>query len=138
MNSNLTRKMLFVGISLLDILGIICCIFIYSSIFTVIPWHESISLRMIFPIIFVFLLTGFGFYFISNYIPIAEKRIIMSVIEVLVVFISFMLLEIFAYPYSLVLIIAIANLAFNVIILCEVLIYLIQGYKILKISINIK
>lgn len=132
MQHNTKNKIWYFATNILEISGIIFCIFFYTSLLSIIPWSKGIEVDSIVPIIVLFLSTGLSFYFMKYYVPIEKKRILFSVIEFAFILCIFLLLKVTGYVYSINIITAIIGLAFNIIMLSEVCIYFISGCKIFK------
>lgn len=121
---SLVVKNIYVILNILDILGILACIIIYSTSFISYPLLGGVNIKLILPMLGFVLLVAMGFYILSNYIYIEEKRALFLLFEITFIFVSVVLLEIFKYSYSLVMIASIVNVAFYIIILCEIFIYI--------------
>lgn len=120
MKSLVVKNGLYVILNILDILGILACIVIYSTSFISFPLLGGVNIKFILPMLGFVLLVGIGFYILSNYVYIEERRALFLLLEITFIFVSVVLLEIFKYSYSLVMIASIVNVAFYIIILCEI------------------
>ncbi|MEG0371563.1 MAG: hypothetical protein RR515_03250 [Clostridium sp.] len=129
MRSKAAKKIVFIGISLFEIMLAVFSVILYYSTFSIVPFNGMLSLKLLIPIAFLFLITTAIFNYISEFILIHDKKRLILILEVIISFVSVMLMQIFGYPYSLVRIIAIGNLAFYIIVACENIIYLKYSLK---------
>ncbi|MEF9951856.1 MAG: hypothetical protein RR840_01800 [Clostridium sp.] len=129
MRSLINSKVALLTINIIEILLVTTSIIVYSSVFSFIPWYNMIPLEVILLITFLYLLLSVSLNYIGIYTVIPEKGRIITLSLTLVSFISIVLIEIWNYQYSLVRIIAICNLAFCIIVVCELFTTIISQIK---------
>lgn len=126
------KNILFVVTNIFEILGILSCLFIYSFIIFTMPVNSAFTFKVISPVVLLFLLTGLSYYNLSRFYPIEEKRVFFSILEVAVILFSFFFILLFNFLGSLIMFISIINLAFYLILLCEVIIYFVNKCQNIK------
>lgn len=129
MNSHLIKKGMLIGLNIIDLIGIIAFIFIYTSSFLNKPLFNIFNIKMIIPMTFVVLIINIGFYILYKFIYLDQRRRLILLLEMMCIFITDTLFEVFNYAYSLVIAISIINVTFYIIILCEISIYIVKNLK---------
>lgn len=127
-----TKNVIFIITNVVEIIGILSCLFIYSFILAFEPLNNTSIFQIVSLVVILFIFTGISYYKLANYYLIEEKKFIFSILEVGVLLISLSLILLFSFLGPLIMFISIINLAFYLILLCEVSIYFINKCRIMK------
>lgn len=126
MKPHLMRKLFLIGLNFLDIVGIIICILAYTSNFI----EESFfDLETIIFMLGYVLLVNIGFYILSRFTYVEEKRVLLLITEMLMLFVTDTMFVIFHYAESLIIASSIINIILYIMILCEIMIYIWEKVK---------